>query len=290
MRLVSHLDGGKERLGVELNGRVVAVTELMEDGPSTMADLLTDLGALARLRDALTTVLLPPAAGVPVEQLTVLAPVRRPGKIVAVGLNYADHAAEGGRPPPQEPVLFAKFPTAVVGPGAEVTWDPTLTQQVDVEAELAVVIGHTARNVSRSDAAGHILGYACLNDVSARDLQLRDRQFTRAKSLDTFCPMGPVLVTADEIPDPQALQISSTVDGEVWQEGTTADMVFPVDELITFCSRAFTLEPGDVIATGTPAGVGLYQAPPRFLHDGAVVTVEIDGIGRLTNVCRERPG
>ncbi|MBA2488328.1 MAG: fumarylacetoacetate hydrolase family protein [Chloroflexi bacterium] len=289
MRLVSHLEGGVERLGVDRNGRVIAVSELLENGPSTMAGLLADPDALDRLRGAVTATLRSPTAGTPIEGLTLLAPVPRPGKIIAVGLNYADHAAEGGRPAPEEPVLFAKFPTAVVGPGAEITWDPTLTLQVDVEAELAVIIGRTARHVPLESALDHVLGYTCLNDVSARDLQLRDKQFTRAKSLDTFCPMGPALITADEITDPQALRISSTVDGEVWQDGTTADMIFPIAELIAFCSRAFTLEPGDVIATGTPAGVGLYHDPPRFLRDAARVVIEIDAIGRLSNRCREMP-
>jgi 2-keto-4-pentenoate hydratase/2-oxohepta-3-ene-1,7-dioic acid hydratase in catechol pathway len=185
-------------------------------------------------------------------------------------------------------VVFAKFTTALVGHGADVTWDPELTQAVDYEAELAVVIGRRARDVRVESALEHVLGYTCLNDVSARDLQYADRQFVRSKSLDTFCPMGPALVTADEVPDPQALGIRCLVNGEVRQSASTADMVFGVAELIAFCSRAFTLEAGDVIATGTPAGVGWFREPKLMLRDGDEMVVEIDGVGRLLNHCRER--
>ena len=152
-----------------------------------------------------------------------------------------------------------------------------------------MVIGRTARRVSRENALDHVFGYTCLNDVSARDLQFGDGQWVRGKSLDTFCPMGPALVTADEIGDPQRLAISCTVDGEVVQSSTTAMMYFGVAEIISYCSRSFTLEPGDVIATGTPAGVGVFREPPRFLGDGDRVAVEIERIGRLENVCRHDP-
>ena len=159
-------------------------------------------------------------------------------------------------------------------------------RQVDYEAELAVVIGRTARNVPVETALDHVLGYTCLNDVSARDLQFADGQWVRGKSLDTFCPLGPWLVTADEIPDPGALRLRCLVNDEVLQEAMTSEMVHGVPELIAFCSRFMTLEPGDIIATGTPAGVGVFRQPPRFLGDGDVVVVDIDGVGRLTNPCR----
>jgi 2-keto-4-pentenoate hydratase/2-oxohepta-3-ene-1,7-dioic acid hydratase in catechol pathway len=184
-------------------------------------------------------------------------------------------------------MLFAKFPTAVVGPGATVEWDPDLTAAVDLEAELGVVIGRTARRVSEASALGHVLGYTCLNDVSARDLQVADKQFVRAKSLDTFCPMGPAVVTADEVADPGALAVRSYLNGQLMQDGNTADLIFGVPALVAFCSRAFTLEPGDVIATGTPAGVGYYREPKVLLRDGDVMIIEIEGIGRLENPCRE---
>ncbi|TDB85186.1 FAA hydrolase family protein [Actinomadura sp. KC216] len=220
--------------------------------------------------------------------LRFLPPVRAPGKIVAIGLNYAEHAAEGGMDVPKEPVVFAKFPSSLAAHGDAVEWDPAVTSQVDYEAELAVVIGTEARRVAERDALDHVLGYTCLNDVSARDLQRDDGQWVRAKSLDTFCPMGPWLVTADEIPDPQDLTVRCRVSGEVRQEASTADMIFPVRELIARLSRAFTLRPGDVIATGTPPGVGAASTPPRLLRDGDVMEVEIDGIGTLRNTCRER--
>lgn len=216
-----------------------------------------------------------------------ISPVPRPGKIVAVGLDYVDHAKEGEVELPTEPMLFAKFPTSVVGDGAAVEWDPALTRQVDMEAELGVVIGRTARRVSEGDALDHVLGYTCVNDVSARDLQFAVKQWVRGKSLDTFCPIGPALVTVDEIGDAGALTIRSYRNGEIMQDGSTAELIFGVASLVAYCSRAFTLEPGDVIATGTPSGVGIFRDPPVLMHDGDVMTVEIEGVGRLDNPCRE---
>ncbi len=286
MRLISYLAEGAERLGIDLAGRAFAATDLLPDGPQRMGDVLADPGALDRLRQALATSLIEPSTGLPLESLHLLSPVPRPGKVVAAGLNYREHAAEGGRETPPEPVLFAKFTTSIVGHGAEITWDPGLTAAVDFEAELAVVIGRTARRVTEAEALDHVLGYTCLNDVSARDLQFADKQFVRAKSLDTFTPIGPALVTADEIPDPQALGIRCLVNGEVMQDASTAQMVHGAAALIAFCSRAFTLEPGDVIATGTPSGVGWFRDPKRMLGDGDEVVVEIEGVGRLVNRCR----
>jgi len=287
MRLISHQREGTDRLGIDLNGRVIPATDVLADGPRTIADVLADPSTLDRLREALAASLISPSAGIPLDQLTVLSPVPRPGKVVAVGLNYREHAEEGGRDTPPEPVLFAKFTTSIVGHGAEIRWDPGLTAAVDFEAELAVVIGRTARRVTEAEALTYVLGYTCLNDVSARDLQFSDKQFVRAKSLDTFTPIGPALVTADEIPDPQALGIRCLVNGEVMQDSSTAQMVHGVAALIAFCSRAFTLEPGDIIATGTPSGVGWFRDPKRMLHDGDEVIVEIDRVGRLVNRCRE---
>ena len=225
--------------------------------------------------------------GAPLDGLAMLAPVPRPGKIVAIGLNYHAHAAEQSVEPPKAPLIFAKFPTSVIGPDAAITWDPALTSQVDYEGELAVVIGRTARQVAESTALDHVLGYTCGNDVSARDLQFGDRQWVRGKSLDTFCPLGPWIVTGDEIPDPQALRIRTIVSGETLQDGHTRDMIFSVAAIIAHASRAFTLEPGDVIMTGTPAGVGVWREPKRFLRDGDSVEVEIEALGTLRNPCRE---
>ncbi|MDQ3492709.1 MAG: fumarylacetoacetate hydrolase family protein, partial [Chloroflexota bacterium] len=218
MRLISYLEGGIERLGVDIGGRAVAATDILPGGPPTVGHVLTDLGLLDALRHALATSVISPTAGTPLESSTLLSPVPRPGKVVAVGLNYREHVVEGGRETPPEPVLFAKFTSSIVGHGAEITWDPGLTAAVDFEAELAVVIGRTARHVTAAEALDFVLGYTCLNDVSARDLQYADKQFVRAKSLDTFTPIGPALVTADEIPDPQALGIRCLVNGEVMQD------------------------------------------------------------------------
>ncbi|MCG3211569.1 MAG: putative protein YisK [Anaerolineae bacterium] len=216
----------------------------------------------------------------------LLAPVQRPGKIVAIGLNYMDHCREQNVAPPEKPLIFTKFTTAINRPGGVIEWPAALTQQVDFEAELAVVIGKTARRVSEAEALDYVFGYTVANDVSARDLQFSDKQWVRGKSLDTFCPLGPWLVTADELPDPQTLPIRCEVNGQRLQNSTTAEMIFPVRALIAFCSQAFTLEPGDIILTGTPHGVGVFREPQIFLQDGDAVTVTIEGIGSLSNTCR----
>ncbi|HEX2908160.1 MAG TPA: fumarylacetoacetate hydrolase family protein [Phototrophicaceae bacterium] len=222
----------------------------------------------------------------PLDKVQLQAPLRPP-KIVAIGRNYADHAAETGSAVPTAPLIFAKFPTSVIGNGEAITWDATITQQVDWEGELAVVIGKRARNVTEDEALNHVYGYTIANDVTARDLQVRiDTQWTRGKSLDTFCPLGPWLVTRDEIPDPHNLTIKTTVNGELMQDGNTRDLIFKIPTLIAYCSRMFTLEPGDLLLTGTPPGVGEGRQPPVYLKDGDVVSITIDGIGELTNPCR----
>ncbi len=221
----------------------------------------------------------------PLSRLQTLPPLI-PGKILAIGRNYAEHARELDNEVPSEPLVFAVMPSAVIGDGDVIEWESALTSQVDWEGELAVIIGKTARRVSQADALDYVFGYTIANDVSARDLQTRDKQWTRAKGLDTFCPLGPVIVTADEIPDPQNLRIVTNVDGVEKQNGSTADMIFSVSHLIAHLSRAFTLNPGDVILTGTPSGVGKAMNPPEFLGQGSVVSVEIEGIGVLTNSCR----
>ena len=228
-------------------------------------------------------------ASTPVSDVTLLAPIPNPSKIVAIGLNYMDHCREQNVKPPERPIIFGKFSTAVVGPGATIRWDPALTQQVDYEVELGVVMGRTARRVPAAEALDYVAGYTICNDVTARDLQHGDRQWVRGKSLDTFCPLGPWLVTREEVPDPQDLSLRCTLNGQVMQDSTTAEMIFGVAYLIEFISRAFTLLPGDVIATGTPHGVGVFRSPQVFMKDGDVVTVEVEGLGQLTNDCREEP-
>ena len=290
MRLISYrADAGRAGLGVATDERWLPAETLLPGGPTTMDELLAagpeTLAALAAAGAAGTADRID-RTGTRLETTDLLAPVPRPGKVVAIGRNYREHVDEEGADPPAAPLIFAKWPSSVVGPGAEIRWDPELATQVDYEAELAVVIGRPARRVSESEALDHVLGYTCLNDVSARDIQFGDGQWVRGKSLDTFCPMGPALVTTDEIPDPQRLAISCRVDGALVQEASTAQMFFGVAAIVSYCSQSFRLEPGDVIATGTPGGVGIFRDPPALLGDGDEVVVEIEGIGRLVNVCR----
>jgi 2-keto-4-pentenoate hydratase/2-oxohepta-3-ene-1,7-dioic acid hydratase in catechol pathway len=221
----------------------------------------------------------PPA---PLSSLRLLAPVPSPGKVVCVGLNYRDHAAESGQPLPDHPILFPKFANSVIGPDAPIVV-PDCTDQPDYEAELAVVIGRRASGVSERDALFYVGGYTCANDVSARDLQFAGSQWMLGKAIDSFLPCGPWLVTPDEIEDPQALAIRCSIDGETLQDSSTSQMVFGVAELLAFVTRTMTLEPGDLLVTGTPPGVGFARKPPRWLRHGERVTVEIEGIGRLTN-------
>ena len=207
--------------------------------------------------------------------------IPRPGKIVCVGLNYRDHAEEQGAELPEAPLLFAKFTTSLIGPGDAIVIPPAVTK-CDYEAELGVVLGATVKQVSKENALEAVAGYVVANDVSARDLQFGDGQWTRGKSPDTFCPVGP-LVPVAEVPDPHALPIRAILNGEAVQESTTANLVFGVDEVISYASQTATLEAGDLILTGTPAGVGIFRKPPRLLQPGDEITIEIDGVGSLTN-------
>ena len=224
----------------------------------------------------------------PLAEVRLLAPVPRPGKILCVGLNYRDHAKETGQAIPSEPVLFSKFASSVVGPGADVLVPPE-AGKVDYEAELAVVIGRRTSRVAAADALGHVAGYTCANDVSSRSLQFLSGQWLLGKAIDTFLPLGPYLVTADEVPDPQALGIRCLVNDELLQSSNTGQMVFGVAELVSYASRTITLEPGDLLVTGTPSGVGMAADPPRFLGPGDRMRVEIDGLGQLDNTVRARP-
>ena len=218
------------------------------------------------------------------------APIPRPSKnIVCLGLNYLAHARESGRARgkephiPQVPVFFTKAPTSVTGPNDDVAVDPSVTGQVDWEVELGVVIGLGGRNISRADALQHVFGYTVINDLSARDLQSQHLQWFKGKSLDGFCPMGPVVVSADEFGDPQQKRLRSRVNGVAKQDASTSDMIFPVVQIIEWLSKGLMLEAGDIIATGTPEGVGMGRTPPEFLKEGDVVEVEVEGIGTLRN-------
>jgi 2-keto-4-pentenoate hydratase/2-oxohepta-3-ene-1,7-dioic acid hydratase in catechol pathway len=219
--------------------------------------------------------------------ITLNAPVARPNKIVGIGLNYIDHCREAGLDVPEFPVVFTKYSTSVSGPYDDVVWHTDVCQEVDYEVELGVVIGRRAFQVDERSALDYVFGYTTVNDVSARDLQLRPPgQWDLGKSLDTFCPYGPGIVTADEIPDPQALDLCLRVNGEEKQRSNTANMIFGVAHLIAFLSRGITLLPGDLIATGTPFGVGLGMKPPVYLNDGDVCEAEVQGIGIIRNRIR----
>jgi 2-keto-4-pentenoate hydratase/2-oxohepta-3-ene-1,7-dioic acid hydratase in catechol pathway len=293
MRLVSYFGADDAGTGLLVGDRVIPLI----DGPLTALDLEPEgLDDLRRRAEALDG-----AVGIALGEVDTVAPFLTPGKIVCVGLNYREHASEGGRALPTRPLLFSKFANAVVSDGDPVV-RPEGSHALDLEVELGVVIGSTAHRVSREDALDHVAGYLVLNDISARDWQgvpaalgegeEGDGQWLRAKGSDTFLPMGSTFVTADEIADPQALRLGSwripasgpDAGREVrMQDATTADMIWSVAELVEHISRAITLEPGDIIATGTPSGVGVFRDPPVFLEPGDSVRCEIEGIGSVEN-------
>lgn len=218
----------------------------------------------------------------PADGLRLGPPLPRPGKIICLGKNYAEHARELGGPAPTSPVLFSKAVTSWNGPHDPIVISPG-AGRIDTEVELAVVIGQAGRRLAEADAPAHVAGYCVLNDVTDRDAQREGQQWFRGKSADTFCPAGPWMVTPDEVPDPQALRLYSRLNGKPLQEGHTRDMIFPVRHLLAFISRAISLEPGDVIATGTPAGIGFTRNPPVLLRPGDVIEVGVEGIGELRN-------
>jgi 2-keto-4-pentenoate hydratase/2-oxohepta-3-ene-1,7-dioic acid hydratase in catechol pathway len=222
---------------------------------------------------------------IPLEGVQWAPPVSHPSKIIAIGLNYRDHADESKGAVPATQLIFAKFPNSIIGHGRQITWRSDVTRKVDYEAELVVVIGKETRNAAEKDALKSVFGYTCGNDVSARDLQFKDGQWVRGKSLNTFCPLGPWLVTGDELGDPHELSIRCWLNGQLMQDSSTSQMIFRVPTLISFASRHFTLLPGDIIMTGTPAGVGTFRDPPVYLKNGDEVVVEIGGVGRLVNSC-----
>jgi 5-carboxymethyl-2-hydroxymuconate isomerase len=211
-----------------------------------------------------------------------LAPLR-PGKVIAIGLNYMDHVRESGVEPPPRPLVFAKFPSTVIGPEQPIVLNPAVAERVDWEGELALIVGRPLSKATPEEAIEAVFGYTIANDVSARDVQFADGQWIRGKNLDTFCPLGPVVVSPTDLPDPQDTMLRTTVNGETVQSASTAEMIFPIAELLSFCSQSFALEPGDVMLTGTPWGCGEFMEPQRSLLHGDVVEISIDGIGTLRN-------
>jgi len=285
MKLVTFEHAGKARLGalVTVGGseKVFDLRDLDTHLPEEMVEFLAaGSSAIDRVKKALAAA--SPAAGLDRSSVTLLAPILRPGKIIAIGQNYLEHAHESGAGKAPYPIIFAKFANAIIGPGAPIVI-PSVVTQPDYEGELAVVIGRKGHSIPEGEALDYVGGYMALNDVSARDWQNRTSQWVIGKTCDTFCPIGPVLVTADEIPDPQDLRVRTIIGGEVLQDGHTSDMIFSVAHLIADMSRVMTLEPGDVIATGTPPGVGAGRKPPRWLRPGDVVRIEIEKIGVLEN-------
>jgi 2-keto-4-pentenoate hydratase/2-oxohepta-3-ene-1,7-dioic acid hydratase in catechol pathway len=288
----------RTRLGVSRGDTVIDVHELLSaaaDGiPPTLAELISrGRGEWDRVAQLLKQALAghPPASAThSANAVRWHAPTGRPVKnVVCLGLNYISHAKESAQARgrefkiPEAPVFFTKAPTSVSGPNDPIPWDPSVTAQLDYEAELGVVIGVGGKDIPKSRALEHVFGYTVINDVSARDLQKSHLQWFKGKSLDGFCPIGPVIVTADEFGDPQAKKIALRVNGVEKQNSTTANMIFAVDTIIESLSRGMTIDPGDFIATGTPEGVGLARTPQEFLADGDVVETEVEGIGVLRN-------
>lgn len=288
MKLVTFEIDGRRLVGVHLGASIAVLCRPgMDARPvGSMIELL-DMGEdglrLAR-ETASAGAALPACDRYEAGRVRLLAPVPRPGKIVCLGLNYADHARESGSPIPSEPAVFAKASSAVVGPG-EAIQIPKATSKVDYEVELAAVIGRRGKNVPAEKAMDLVAGYTILNDVSARDYQHEKpaRQWFLGKSFDTFCPMGPWIVTKDELPDPHALGIRCLLHGVAAQSSNTSNLIFRIPDIIAYVSRVFTLEPGDVISTGTPGGVGAARTPPVWLRPGDRVVCEVDRIGRLEN-------
>lgn len=284
MKLVTFEHGGEARVGTLLETDVVDLRAAWGKGdtaPSSLVSLLQGgSAAIARARAAAEAA--PAAARRPLASVRLLSPLPRPSKVVCVGLNYRDHAEETGQPIPKVPIFFTKAVTSVIGPGAPIVL-PLDSEQVDYEAELAVVIGARCRRVSREAARDAIAGYTIMNDVSARDWQFRTSQWFIGKTFDTFAPMGPAVVTGDEVGDPHVLDVSLRLNGTEMQRSNTRHLIFGVPDLIVELSRVMTLEPGDVIATGTPGGVGFIRKPPVFLKPGDRVEISIARVGTLTN-------
>ena len=281
MKLVTYGESGQERIGAVVGGEIVDLRSADESLPGTVLGVLEAdaLGAVSRALESGTGV------RTPLDGARLASPIPRPPKIVCVGLNYLDHATEQNVPLPEHPLLFSKATSSVVGPCDDVVL-PAESEQVDYEVELAVVIGRTATAVSEADAYDYIAGYTVANDVSARDIQFRQQQWHQGKSYDTFCPMGPWLVTKDEISDPNALAVKLTLNGEVLQDSNTDNLIFNVPTLVSRISSAMTLFPGDVISTGTPAGVGVFRDPKILLKAGDYMETWVEGIGTLKNHVR----
>lgn len=278
MKLATFLSpGGAALPGLARGGRLVS---LQPAGFASVLEIIASApGSLDRIRRHLETV---PDPGIPLEEAVLLAPIPRPPKILCAGLNYRDHAAEAKMEIPSVPTIFSKYHNTVIGPGAPIIL-PKNTKKPDYEAEFAFVIGRGGRNIPAAAWHEHVFGYMCFNDVSARDFQLATSQWLMGKTFDGFAPTGPWITTADEIEDPHALSIEFFLNGERMQASNTSELIFKIPDLIAFISSVITLEPGDIVATGTPAGVGFSKKPPRWLRPGDEAVVRIEGLGELRN-------
>jgi 2-keto-4-pentenoate hydratase/2-oxohepta-3-ene-1,7-dioic acid hydratase in catechol pathway len=279
MRFVTFETGGKGRPGLLTSGDVIV--DLSAAGFSSLLDLIAE-GAAGRAGAEDFAKTAASEHQYPLSSVKLLAPIPRPRKLICVGLNYRDHALETGAAIPDVPTIFNKFATAVIGPGDDIVL-PKVSKSPDYEAEFAFVIGQGGRHIAAENWRKHIFGYTIINDVSARDYQRATTQWLMGKTFDTFAPMGPWIVTADEIADPHNVDVQLEINGEILQNSNTRELIFKIPELIAFLSSVFTLEPGDIVSTGTPAGVGVARTPQRFLRAGEEVIVRIAGIGELIN-------
>jgi acylpyruvate hydrolase len=297
MRLVTYARMGVPSIGVELESGILDIPDAAShfgrkyhvrghSFPTTMMDLLQWESGIDVVRQIVQRYLKTPKSERimtrPLSSITLEAPISRPGKIVALGKNYLDHVEETGSDVPKFPVVFAKFPSSVIGPDDHIHI-PEVSSMIDWEVELGIVIGKCCRDVSEKKSLEYVAGYTVINDVSARDIQMNDVQWVRGKSLDGFCPMGPCIVTQDELDDASKLKMHTKVNGVLKQESSTSEMIFNVRKIVSFLSKSFTLEPGDVIATGTPSGIGFVREPPEFLKAGDRLELYIEKIGYLRN-------
>lgn len=277
MKLYTFETAGRRSIGAERDGRLVDLSRIAPDMLRLIELGSTGLEAARRACDS------PDRTTHTFDGVTLLAPLPRPGKILCSGINYRGHKEENpGAVMPTEPFFFSKLPSAVIGPGAPIVC-PRVSTQVDYEIEFAVVIGQRMKDTPEHDVMPAILGYTILHDVSARDVQFKDNQITLGKNFDTFSPIGPCIVTPDELPEPANLRLRTVLNGRTMQDGSTSDWVFPLPTLLSFLSHRMTLEPGDIVSTGTPAGVGAFQKPQVFLKSGDRIRLEVEGIGVLEN-------
>jgi 2-keto-4-pentenoate hydratase/2-oxohepta-3-ene-1,7-dioic acid hydratase in catechol pathway len=300
MKLVTYASNGTTRLGALHDAMVIDILQAIKaylggtgkggtvgsDFPSDMLSFLQGGDQTKKsVEEAVDWVIVheKDEFTLPLSQVILRAPIMNPSKVIGIGLNYADHCREQNIPLPESVLILAKFPSSIIGPEENITWGSGMSQEVDYEAELGVIMGREAFKINPQDAWDYVGGYTIINDVSARDVQFADGQWVRGKSFDTFCPMGPYMATPDEIQDPNNLNIKTRLNDTVVQDSNTSEMVFKIPEIISFISKSITLMPGDVISTGTPDGVGYFHDPKLLLKPGDVIEIEIDGLGLLRN-------